>query len=389
MKSLRLLSVILSILLLTAIVLPATAFAITPKYYVAGDHIFGNWEATKNEMTKGGDGKYTFSITTTQAESAVNFKVTNGSDEWYGDASGNNIIFDVKGAGEIVITFDPTTKAISISGSAYAEPVLSYSTVAVAGNGEGNFLNGESWNEKSTANMMTKVEDDVWEIEYKDVPAKNDWQFKFVLDSSWSVNFGGTFEENGKETNAVLNGNNIYINTASESNIKIRLDLKDFVLSSGTGAMFTVTVTPKNAEDMFYVVGTEPLAGWDKFAEENAMTADNDGVYSATFSSADKVGRIELKVVKLTGNDVTKKDWYGDADGNNVAFGLSEAGRFTVTYNTQTGEVKVTGDKVIEPAAAALQTGDNVVVYIGVSALVILALTVGIAFIRKRHCIEL
>ena len=289
MKSLRLLSVILSILLLTAIVLPATAFAVIPKYYVAGDNIFGNWEATKNEMTSIGNGKYSFTITTTEPVSAVNFKVTDGGSGWYGDDSGNNIIFDVKGAGEIVITFDSSSKAISVSGSAYAEPVLSYSTVTVAGNGEGNFLNGESWNEKSTSNMMKKIEEDVWEIEYKDVPAKNDWQFKFVLDSSWSVNFGGTFEENGKETNAYLNGNNIYINTASESDIKIRLDLKDFVLSSGTGAKFTVTVTPKNAEDMFYVVGTEPLAGWDKFAEENAMAAGNDGVYSATFSSADKV----------------------------------------------------------------------------------------------------
>lgn len=386
MKSLRLLSVILSILLLAAAVLPASVFAVDPDYYVAGDNIFGNWESNKNKMTKGSDGKYTFSITTTEAVSTVNFKVTDGASEWIGDDSGNNIMFAVKGAGEIVITFDPVTKAISISGSAYAKPTFEYSSVTAVGTGSGSYLNGIEWDPQASSNHMTKVEDDVWEIEYKDVAPAEGYKLKFALDDSWSKNFGGSFSAFGVSSTANFDGGDIYFSVVEECTLKIRLDLRNFDLSTRSGATFMINAIAKNSEgSSYYVVGTDPLAGWDTFEDGNIMTLGNDGLYSATFSAQGKVDRIELKVVKLVDNDLSKKIWYGNEKGNNYAISLSDAGEFTVTFNPDTSEVKVTGDKV----TVALETGDAAPVYIAVAAAVIMIMGVAVVItVRRRRRIE-
>ena len=118
------------------------------------------------------------------------------------------------------------------------------------------------------------------------------------------------------------------------------------------------------------------------------MTAGEDGKLTATFAATKKVDRVEMKVVKLTGNDVTKKDWYGDAEGNNVAFGLSGEGRFTVTFDPQTGKVEVSGDVVTEPMAAALETGDAFPVYAAIAALAVLALIAAACIVNRRRSLE-
>ena len=159
----RFLSVLLSVFLLSALVIPCAVSAAEPEFYAVGSPEFFEWGWSAGDsralMTKGGDGKYSITMNASGAQNAVNMKVVedNGSGQiWHGDGE-SNVVFDVKGAGTIIITYDPATGKISVSGTAYAAPVLQYSTVAVAGNGEGNFLHGESWNEKSTANMMTQV----------------------------------------------------------------------------------------------------------------------------------------------------------------------------------------------------------------------------------------
>ena len=57
-KTSRIISILLSVLLLATLVAPVAVFAAEPVYTVAGDAIFGNWDASANVMTKGADGKY-------------------------------------------------------------------------------------------------------------------------------------------------------------------------------------------------------------------------------------------------------------------------------------------------------------------------------------------
>ena len=373
----RIISSLLIAILLVASIAPAV-FAANNTYYVAGDNIFGNWGIdAANKMTLGANGKYTLTVNATSAVTAVNMKVvedTGSGQNWYGDADGNNITFAVKGAGTIIVTFDPSTHDITISGTAYAVPTLSYSTVTAVGNGSGNFLNGAEWDPTADSNLMTQVEKDVWEIEYKDVaPSAGDYQVKFALDKAWTLNFGGTFHRSGEPDTADFGGSNIYITVVEESSIKLRLDLSNFDLSARTGATFTVTVTPKNAADAFYAVGTDPFGGWNAFGPDSKMTLEG-GKYVYNVSSDKAVDRVEFKVVKLVANDASNKVWYGDESGNNVAFGLSGAGRVTVTFDPETEKIEVTGDKVVEAAAApvqqneAKQTGDAMFVLIALSA---------------------
>ncbi len=391
-KTSRIISILLSVLLLATLVAPVAVFAAEPVYTVAGDAIFGNWDASANVMTKGADGKYTYTVKTTEAVSVVNFKVVENGTNWIGDADGNNISFGVKGAGEIKVTFDPTTKEIKISGSAYAAPTLNYSTVTAVGNGSGNFLNGASWDPAAASNHMTEVEKDVWEIEYKDVAPAEDYQVKFALDDAWSVNFGGTFEASGAETAAVLDGYNIYVTVVEESTMKLRLDLRNFDLDSRSGATFTVTVTPKNADDAYYVVGTEPFGGWNAFAPESKMTLE-DGKYVYTLNAAGAADRVEFKVVKLVANDASNKVWYGNEDESNVAFGLSDASDVKVTFDPETNKITVTGANVTEPKAAEVpapaegskQTGDEVYLFASLAAVSLVVVSVAVTVYRKRR----
>ena len=133
--------------------------------------------------------------------------------------------------GTYFLSIDPSTMMLTISTSKPFE----YDNVFVAGNGKngGAWMNGISWDPAAELNKMTKVDgtDDVWEITFKDVPANDDYQFKFTVDGTWDVNFGGDFIGYGIETPAEFNSsNNITFGTTAETqDVTLRIDL----ISSG------------------------------------------------------------------------------------------------------------------------------------------------------------
>ena len=216
-------------------------------YVVAGSSstIFGaSWNGTKteNQMTwDSGRSLYVKSYTVTAAVNNIELKVVKDGNDWKGDFMGNNVKFDLSGAGTFKVLFNTTTGVAFVEGSIVV-PKSMYSVNAV-GNGSGNWLNGKNWAVDDGANKMTEIEPNLWEITFANVPAGNGRQIKFAINGSWDVNFGGTFSSFGTASNAVSSGDNITFNMASATDITAQLDLRN-CKSDKSGAKFTISEAP-------------------------------------------------------------------------------------------------------------------------------------------------
>ena len=217
-------------------------------YIVAGNNaeIFGtSWDATNeaNKMTKGADGKYSKTYTASDATADVQLKVVENGTTWHGDASGNNVTFDLTAAGDFTVAIDPSTKEITVTGDNVKFPTdFDYTDVYAVGNGSEGWLNNKSWEPGAEENKMTKVSDGIFEITFNEVPAGTGRQVKFAIDGTWARNFGGSFAAFGEETAAVYDGGNIAFDTTADlPKITIRLDLTGFVFATKTGAKFTIS----------------------------------------------------------------------------------------------------------------------------------------------------
>ena len=217
-------------------------------YIVAGSEaeIFGTgWDGTNeaNLMTKDADGNYTKDYTVDKAFTAVQLKTVKNGSDWIGDKSGANVTFNLTGAGTFTVVYDTAENYTYVKGEIVEEITeFKYDTVYAAGNGEGTWLNGASWDPAYAANEMTKVEDDVWEIKFENVPDGFERQIKFTIDGAWTHNFGGAFEDSGVESAAVYNGDNIAFDTDDTCTVTARLDLRDFDFKTKEGAKFTLTI---------------------------------------------------------------------------------------------------------------------------------------------------
>ena len=119
-------------------------------YVVAGskDDIFGStWDGTAeaNKMTLA-NGTYTKSYTVSQAYDGVQLKVVKNGTTWIGDQNGNNVTFNLTGAGTFTVSYNPSTNAVSVSGDIVAsestEPALTVGTTWYVGDG---FNPGAAW----------------------------------------------------------------------------------------------------------------------------------------------------------------------------------------------------------------------------------------------------
>ena len=229
-----------------------------------------------------------------------------------------------------------------------------YDNVFVAGNGKngGAWMNGISWDPAAELNKMTKVDgtDDVWEITFKDVPANDDYQFKFTVDGTWNVNFGGDFIGYGIETPAEFNSsNNITFGTTAETqDVTLRIDLSNYDNVTNQGATFTVIApAEKNAYVVAGCVGNNGETGageddmlfgktWDGTSEANQLALNEEsGLYTLTYKAVafEDATEIYFKVV-LNG-----KKWI--PDGPNQTCEIPAAGEYdiVVTYNPETDEI--------------------------------------------------
>ena len=343
-------------------------------YVVAGQpaDIFGTaWDATNenNTMTKNSDGTYSKTYTVDKAYSGVELKVVKNGSEWIGDASGNNVTFDLTGAGTFTVTINPTNNEVTVTGDIVQFPTtFEYTDVYAVGNGSGNWLNGKLWDQAAAENKMTKVSDGVFEITYQNVPAGGPYQVKFAFDGSWTYNFGGTFATFNEATDAVWDGGNIEFNLANAGDVTLRLDLTGFDFSTKQGAKFTIT----GGEDSYVVAGAvgEKDGGakdfmfgtaWDATAEANKMTKNEDtGLYEKTFEGVafEAAATISYKIVK---NGST---WI--PDGDNQTCEIPAAGTYNIvaTFNPETKEATMTataaGPQTIDVEIKNLAGGSSI-----------------------------
>ena len=226
---------------------------------------------------------------------------------------------------------------------------------------------------------MNKVADNLWEIEFEDVPDGFNRQIKFAIDGAWTHNFGGAFEDSGVTSAAAYNGDNITFDTDDVCTVKVQLDLRDFDFATKEGAKFTLTIdygeepettapatepateapatepateapatepaTEPVVEDTYIVAGsTADIFGtaWDGTNEENTMTKDADGNYTKDYTVTKAFDAVQLKTVK------NGAEWIGDKTDQNVTFNLTGAGTFTVVYDTAENYTYVKGDIVEE-----------------------------------------
>ena len=309
-----------------------------------------------NDMTTTDNGAtYTKTYTVDKAYENVMLKVVKPAESsadviWYGDENNGNVTFDITEASTFTVTFTPATSEVSVTGSAVQfKNSMNYSYVIAAGNGEGNWLNGQDWVESAAVNTMTEIEDDVWQISFADVPEGFDRQIKFAIDGGWTFNFGKpkdglapAFEE-GVWFDAFWDGDNISFDVEEISDITATLDLSEFDYATKTGAKYKIDIIPNN-----YLVAGRPAeifgTDFDPANHDNDMewddTADNDTTYTKSYTVDKAYQNVMLKVVK------NETEWFGDENQGNVTFDITGPSTFTVTFDAITHEVTVTGAKV-------------------------------------------
>lgn len=226
-----------------------------PVYVVAGMKelcgVHWNGVATEvpyNVMGKVGD-VYKKTFMNVQPCDIIEFKIVEydygkGSN-WIGDISDRCFNFTVLEQCNVTITYNPETEVVDFYGDhiqLITSPFLS--KVTVVGNGNGTWLNGVEWKPEDNSNVMTELEDKLYQITYKDVEAGENYQFKFTADASWADNWSGVFDGFGTETNAVYNnyGDNILFSLTEKSDVTITFDLREFNYATKQGAKFKIDI---------------------------------------------------------------------------------------------------------------------------------------------------
>ena len=291
-------------------------------------------EAPANVMTDNGDGTYTKVFTNVQPASGLTLKVVengaDGSQNWIGDATGNNITFNVTAASDVTVKFDSSTKEITVTGDGVQFVTnLDIKSINAVGNGDPEdaaWLNGAAWD--PAANPMTEVSEKVYEITFKNVTKFDNYQVKFAANGGWTDSWGGAAEnftpESGVEFDAAYNGENLTVNVPYEfADVTLKLDLTNFDYATKAGAKATVTVTevstPAETTEIATTEATTAPATQATAAPEKAPLTVN--ATSNVFSTAKAEYNSETKQVTVcyylgTNCDLVNLEWYFTYDSN-------------------------------------------------------------------------
>ena len=315
------------------------------EYVVAGtDNLCGVlWkgspaDAPANVMTDNGDGTYTKVFTDVQPTTGVQIKVVenagDGTQNWIGDETGNNITFDVTVACDVTVNFDSATKKITVTGEGVQFVTdLEISSISAVGNGDPEdeaWLNGVAWD--PAANHMTEVSPKVYEITFSDVASYDNYQVKFAANDAWTDSWGAAEEnftpESGVEFDAAYNGQNLMLNVPYDTaDVTLRLDLTNFDYATKTGAKATVTITDTSAPvETTEVVTEEPTTAAateaTEVTEATEATASSQKApltvisTSNVFSTTKSEYNSDTKQVTVcyyldtNGYDLTNLEWY-------------------------------------------------------------------------------
>ena len=291
-------------------------------------------EAPANVMTDNGDGTYTKVFTDVQPASGLTLKVVengaDGSQNWIGDATGNNITFNVTAACDVTVKFDSSTKEITVTGDGVQFVTnLDIDSINAVGNGDpddGAWLNGVAWD--PAANPMTEVSNKVYEITFKNVTKFNNYQVKFAANGKWTDSWGGAVEnftpESGVEFDATYNGENLTVNVPYEfADVTLKLDLTNFDYATKLGAKASVTVTevstPAETTEVATTEATTAPATQATAAAQKAPLTVN--ATSNVFSTAKAEYNSDTKQVTVsyylgTNCDLVNLEWYFTYDSN-------------------------------------------------------------------------
>ena len=291
-------------------------------------------DAPANVMTDNGDGTYTKVFTNVQPASGLTLKVVengaDGSQNWIGDATGNNITFNVTAASDVTVKFDSSTKEITVTGDGVQFVTnLDIDSINAVGNGDSEdaaWLNGAAWD--PAANPMTEVSKKVYEITFKNVTKFDNYQVKFAANGGWTDSWGGAAEnftpESGVEFDAAYNGENLTVNVPYEfADVTLKLDLTNFDYATKAGAKATVTVTevstPAETTEVATTEATTAPATQATAAPEKAPLTVN--ATSNVFSTAKAEYNSETKQVTVcyylgTNCDLVNLEWYFTYDSN-------------------------------------------------------------------------
>ncbi len=250
----------------------------TATYIVAGtEKLCGvNWDSTaiENAMTPNGDGTYSKVFTDVAVMDDYQLKVVenlpDGTQNWIGDLTGCYICFDVISECDVTVTYNPSTQEIAVTGDGVQIITdIEIDSMRTVGDGDGNWLNGVSWDPADDANLMTEIAYRVYSITYEDIEAYDNYQLKFATNGCWNDNWGGVYEGSGIVSEAEYNSqNNITIDVPYElANVTITLDLTNFDYVTKTGAKFTVIV-----EDATQQPTTEPAT--EPVPEKDELTVN-------------------------------------------------------------------------------------------------------------------
>ena len=244
----KLIGIVVAIAIVLAM-LPVAALAAT-NYYVAGPAKLcgSDWNPSDANNIMTADGNVYTKTYTNLAVGNYEFKITNGS--WsssWGD-NGSNYKFAVTVAGDVTITFNASTKAISVSGTGVGDAKLEVNYVIAVGAGKGAFLNGKNWDPAASANKMTE-NSGIYTITYEGVSAGT-YEYKFAANGAWDDNWGtGAVTESGVTYDAYYKGENSKVTVAEDgSTVTLTLDLTG-VDNKGNGAKMTATVEAPKAEE--------------------------------------------------------------------------------------------------------------------------------------------
>ena len=362
------------------------------------------WAPAPDEyvMTKGSDGNYTITVPAVKAVSGAIYEVKvvefkDGDPDkaiWHGKDGGDaNVDFGLSKDCDVTVTYNPTTKAITVTGAGVTEASYKIDYVTVVGNGKDvpSFVNGVEWDPAAESNKMTAT-GSVYEITYKGVAANKDLEFKFTANGAWALSWGNNAQVVlGTPMDAFYNGENFKINYASTKatfDLTLKLDLTNWDAKTLSGAKFTATAKenaepttaapttaapttaapttvapttaapttkPSPSGDVYTLAGTSNFidTAWEPTPDDYVMTKGSDGNYTITVKNVKAIdGAVyQVKVVQFVDGDPEKIIWHGkDGGDGNVDFGLSKDCDVTVTYNPNTKAIIVTGAGVTEPS---------------------------------------
>jgi len=252
-----------AMLLCFAILVGVMAFGASAagSYYVAGTtELCGSaWNpGDANNQMSDPDGDGVYSITYKNVPAGTHqFKVTDGT--WTNCWPGSNYEFTLESACDVTIYFNESSKEITVDAAAQGEaPPLQIDSVSLIGKNTPELTANGEW---GTDVAMTKTAEGIYEYTFTNIPAGSWPTFKFRLNNSWDVNFGGPNVDgvaSGVVTEAKINGEDIWMGVDALSDIHVKLDLTGYDHVAKAGATYTITITPVSEETEPSEPETEP-----------------------------------------------------------------------------------------------------------------------------------